>query len=203
MKMSQEEIYWFEKYTLEDNIEKKWGVYDELTYRAKLALKMVEITHAGQLRDGGAKYAVHPIAVANIIFKYRKNYVTLACIIKALLHDTIEDTALDRESIKQIFGEKISDGIWDLTKEEAFFDKEQTTAKYITKILNSGEENIMIKLADRYHNLLTIEDCFLGEVIRTVKETRRFYLPIARGHDQFFYRKYLELLKKYEKQYKL
>ncbi|NLP47594.1 MAG: bifunctional (p)ppGpp synthetase/guanosine-3',5'-bis(diphosphate) 3'-pyrophosphohydrolase [Clostridiales bacterium] len=153
------------------------------------AYKFAAKAHKGQLRLSGQPFVSHPIAVAQILAKINLDCVT---VVAALLHDTVEDTSVSKEEVKRIFGEGIAalvDGVTKLGQvpiqpkdTDWETEKEEEQAENIRKMLLAMSEDmrvILIKLADRLHNMRTIS--FMPEQKRRDKalETIQIYAPIA------------------------
>ncbi len=139
--------------------------------------------HNGQKRSSGEPYIIHPVAVAKIVFDYGMDYQSVAA---AMLHDTVEDTSLTLEEVKSDFGAEIAalvDGLTKLGKVPLDIkDKEEQQAENVRKMLLAMSEDIrviIIKLADRLHNVRTLD--FLPPQKRRDKavETLEIYAPIA------------------------
>ncbi|MEP6633214.1 MAG: HD domain-containing protein, partial [Luteimonas sp.] len=111
--------------------------------------------HAGQTRKSGEPYITHPVAAATVLAEQRVDVETL---VAAILHDTIEDTPLSRESIAGEFGETVAelvDGVTKLDKLQ-FQDQQVAAAESFRKMLLAMARDlrvILIKLADRLHNM--------------------------------------------------
>lgn len=147
------------------------------------AFETADKYHSGQKRSSGEPYIIHPIAVAKIVLDYGMD---CASVVTALLHDTVEDTELTLEDVKTEFGEEIAllvDGLTKLGKVPLDIkDKEEQQAENIRKMLLAMSEDIrviIIKLADRLHNIRTLN--FVAPQKRRDKalETLEIYAPIA------------------------
>ena len=140
------------------------------------AYEIAETAHAGQLRDEGTPYILHPLRVAVSLVDELEIYSpNLVC--SALLHDVIEDSPTTREEIAALFGEDIVQVVWLLTKFE-----DVSLADYLAAIEAAGETGApTVKLCDRLDNLR-----FLGHSPRTdkieryVRTTEVYYLPMAK-----------------------
>ena len=138
--------------------------------------------HSGQSRDSGERYISHPLAVAIILAKMRIDYQS---IIAALLHDVIEDTPVTKEEIIAKFGQAVAnlvDGVTKLTQIEAP-DKDETQAQNFRKMVLAMSRDIrviLIKLADRLHNMRTVSGAAPFKRHRVAKETLDIYAPIAK-----------------------
>jgi len=137
--------------------------------------------HEGQLRASGEPYLMHPLAVARILASMRMDVV---CIETGLLHDIVEDTAITNPEIQKIFGEEVArcvDGVTKLSKLN-FFSAEDRQAESYRKMLLAMVNDIrviIVKLADRLHNMRTL-DCLSEERRqRIARETLEIYAPIA------------------------
>jgi len=137
--------------------------------------------HEGQFRKGGAPYITHPLAVAEILASWHLDAQTL---IAALLHDVVEDTGVSSEDIANEFGKPVAqlvDGVTKLDKIQ-FEDKAQAQAENFRKMLLAMARDvrvILIKLADRLHNMRTLEAMQPEKVSRIAQETLEIYAPIA------------------------
>ncbi len=137
--------------------------------------------HGAQLRASGDPYYSHPVEVAGILTKFK---LDCASIIAGLLHDTVEDTDTTIEEIKSLFGEQVAlivDGVTKLAMiEQKSANKKQ--AENFRKLLLAMSEDIrvlLIKLADRLHNMRTLHFCAPEKRARIAKETLDIYAPLA------------------------
>ncbi len=137
--------------------------------------------HEGQRRKSGEPYIYHPLAVAHILSELRLDHQTL---IAAILHDVIEDTAISKESVTEEFGEEIAelvDGVSKLTHIE-FENKAVAQAENFRKMMLAMVRDIrviLIKLADRLHNMRTLGVMRPDKRRRIARETLEIYVPIA------------------------
>jgi len=137
--------------------------------------------HAGQMRQSGEPYIVHPVAVAGIVADLGLDEVTVA---GALLHDAAEDTDLTGREISELFGAQIGAVVEGVTKLDrlAFDSKEAQQAATIRKMLIAMASDwrvLMIKLADRLHNMRTLAVMPEHKQRRTAQETLDVYAPLA------------------------
>src|SRR5215468_8112632 len=137
--------------------------------------------HDGQVRRSGQEFIYHPWGAAKILAGLRLDEATLAA---ALLHDTVEDTGVEVEDIRAEFGEEIAklvEGVTKLTRVQ-FQSREHAEAENYRKLVIAMAEDlrvILIKLADRLHNLRTIEYMGKQTQVRKARETLEVYAPIA------------------------
>ena len=138
--------------------------------------------HQNQKRDEGVPYIIHPVAVANILTDLKLDSATITT---GLLHDTIEDTNVTYDKVKKEFGEEVANLVDGVTKISALEDKasNDSKAENFRKLILATSKDIrvlLVKLADRLHNMRTIN--FLKDkekIIRKAKETMEIYAPLA------------------------
>ncbi|HEY5896627.1 MAG TPA: bifunctional (p)ppGpp synthetase/guanosine-3',5'-bis(diphosphate) 3'-pyrophosphohydrolase, partial [Burkholderiales bacterium] len=149
--------------------------------RLEEAYRFSEAAHAGQIRQSGDPYISHPLAVAEILADWHLDGQTL---IAALLHDVTEDTAVTKDEISDTFGKPVAelvDGVSKLDKIE-FQSAEQLQAENFRKMLLAMARDvrvILIKLADRLHNMRTLGAVNPAKRRRVARETMEIYAPIA------------------------
>ncbi|MDE2278756.1 MAG: bifunctional (p)ppGpp synthetase/guanosine-3',5'-bis(diphosphate) 3'-pyrophosphohydrolase [Xanthomonadaceae bacterium] len=161
---------------------------DQLGYLAapqiQRVLRAFEVgaeAHAGQTRKSGEPYITHPVAVAGILAELGMDAET---IIAAILHDTLEDTALSRSALAGEFGETVAelvDGVTKLDKMR-FGSRQEADAESFRKMLLAMARDlrvILIKLADRLHNMRTLGAKDSASRRRIARETLEIYAPIA------------------------
>ncbi|MEP6898282.1 MAG: bifunctional (p)ppGpp synthetase/guanosine-3',5'-bis(diphosphate) 3'-pyrophosphohydrolase [Rhodanobacter sp.] len=137
--------------------------------------------HSGQERKSGEPYITHPVAVAGILAELGLDAET---IISAILHDTLEDTELSRESLSAEFGEVVADLVDGVTKLDKmrFGSRQEADAESFRKMLLAMARDlrvILIKLADRLHNMRTLGAKDPVSRRRIARETLEIYAPIA------------------------
>jgi guanosine-3',5'-bis(diphosphate) 3'-pyrophosphohydrolase len=137
--------------------------------------------HAGQTRRSGEPYITHPLAVAGILAELRLDAETLCA---AILHDTLEDTALGRSALSAEFGASVAELVEGVTKLDKlqFRDRYEAAAESFRKMLLAMARDlrvILIKLADRLHNMRTIDAMNVDSRRRIARETLEIYAPIA------------------------
>ncbi|WP_394695585.1 RelA/SpoT family protein [Pseudoxanthomonas japonensis] len=137
--------------------------------------------HAGQTRKSGEPYITHPVAVAGVLAELGMDAETL---IAAILHDTIEDTPLTGADIAAEFGESVAELVEGVTKLDKlkFRDRQEAAAESFRKMLLAMSRDlrvIMIKLADRLHNMRTLGAQSSEARGRIARETLEIYAPIA------------------------
>lgn len=145
------------------------------------AYKVAEKAHEGQLRTSGDPYITHPLAVASILLDYCMDTDTICA---ALLHDTVEDTDVTLDELRKKFGEDVALMVDGVTKIGLvpLVSKEEQQAENIRKILMAMSKDIrviIIKLADRLHNMRTLAARPPDKQRKTSLETMNFYAPIA------------------------
>ncbi|HEX6268002.1 MAG TPA: bifunctional (p)ppGpp synthetase/guanosine-3',5'-bis(diphosphate) 3'-pyrophosphohydrolase [Burkholderiales bacterium] len=145
------------------------------------AYRFSEAAHAGQKRQSGDPYISHPLAVAEILAEWHLDGQTLMA---ALLHDVTEDTSVTKDEISDTFGRPVAelvDGVSKLDKIE-FQSAEDAQAENFRKMLLAMARDvrvILIKLADRLHNMRTLGAVPLAKRRRVARETMEIYAPIA------------------------
>jgi len=158
------------------------------SYNAKADLKEIERAyrfaeehHEGQLRKSGEPFINHPLAVARILADLGLDTTTLQA---ALLHDTVEDTDVTLEQLEQEFSPEIARIVDGLTKLDSitFRSREQEQAENVRKMIvaMSGDIRVLlIKLADRLHNMRTLAPFAPEKQERIATETLEIYAPLA------------------------
>ncbi len=161
------------KYDPNSNIELLEKAYD-----------VSKAAHEGQQRNSGEPYIIHPVEVAVILAEMELDCTAL---VAALLHDTIEDTTCTYDEIKAQFGVEVADlvdGVTKLTKlgKLPFTSKEEQQMENLRKMFVAMAKDIrviMIKLADRLHNMRTLKYMNEGKQIEKARETLEIYAPLA------------------------
>ena len=173
--------------------EKHQGLLDELlaeiaeydgtvdTELVTRAFRFAAAAHEGQQRHSGSDFIEHPVGAARICAQLRLDEQTLAA---ALLHDVVEDTETSIEDVRAEFGDEVArlvEGVTKLTRIQ-FQSREQAEAENYRKMIVAMSEDvrvILIKLADRLHNMRTIEYLGKQKQIQKAKETLEVYAPLA------------------------
>lgn len=148
--------------------------------RVLVACDYADIAHDGITRKSGEPYILHPIAVSSILSHMRLDAETLMA---ALLHDVIEDTDFNKEDITEKFGRTVAELVDGVTKLSHSSDKEYNKAASFRKILQATLQDprvIIIKLADRYHNMTTLGSLRPDKRARIAQETFDIFVPMAR-----------------------
>ena len=180
-------------YTAEDEalIKEKW---DDLLYSCtkickndedwnfiKRAFFLAKEAHEGVRRRSGEPYLLHPIAVAKIVIE--EIGLGVKSVVAALLHDVVEDTEYTVEDMERIFGPKIASMVDGLTKMSGVFNADTSEqAEYFRKVLLTLSDDvrvILIKIADRLHNMRTLGSMPLNKQIKITGETIYLFAPLA------------------------
>jgi GTP pyrophosphokinase len=137
--------------------------------------------HAGQTRLSGEPYLSHPLEAANILAELRLDAATVCA---GLLHDTVEDTKATVDGIEEDFGEEVADIVDGVTKisQISFESKEEAQAENIRKMILAMAEDIrvvLVKLADRLHNMRTLDFQKPAKQALIAQETMDIYAPLA------------------------
>ncbi len=145
------------------------------------AFEIASKAHGAQLRKSGEPYIIHPIEVVRILLKMK---VDLPSLVAGLLHDTVEDTLLSLDEIKKTFGDEVAflvDGVTKLSK-LSFHSKHTAQAENFRKMVFAMGKDIrviLIKLADRLHNMQTLNFMSPEKQIEISEETVEIYSPLA------------------------
>src|SRR5436305_8816440 len=167
---------------MEDVIEKvekkRPGANVDLIRRAYLFSAM---HHRGQTRASGEPYLVHPLVVANILADMRIDEVSVST---GLLHDVVEDTLVDLDTIRAYFGDEVTQLVDGLTKisQISNVSLEEQQAENVRKMLLAMVNDVrvvLVKLADRLHNMRTLQYLKPEKRKRIAQETMDIYAPIA------------------------
>src|ERR1041385_6203377 len=165
-----------------DLIEKVQGYYP--TADLDLIRKAYDFSagvHRGQKRLSGEPFLIHPMAVAGVIADLK---LDVPSIVSGLLHDTVEDTLATLDEIKNLFGPEIAglvDGVTKLSQVN-FTSQEQKQAENFRKMIVAMAKDIrviLIKLADRTHNMRTLDHMPVDKQVATAQETLDIYAPLA------------------------
>src|SRR6188508_3417134 len=137
--------------------------------------------HNGQVRRSGEPYLVHPLEVADLLADMKLDVVAIAA---GLLHDIVEDTQTPIERIRELFGTDVAHVVEGVTKLGAiqFSSKEERQAENFRKMLLAMVDDIrviLVKLADRLHNMRTLSHVPEDRQLRIAQETQDIYAPIA------------------------
>ena len=156
--------------------------------RIRRACEVAALAHHGQSRASGEPYIAHPIAVADILDRLRMDSDTL---VAAILHDVVEDTAVTLDELQSEFGEAVSSLVDSVTKMDVIDEFQgavqdsthhQKQVEALRKLLLAVVEDVrvvLIKLADRLHNMRTLGHSSESRQRRISKETLDIYAPLA------------------------
>ena len=153
---------------------------DEDEINIKKAYDLILEAHKFQRRKSGEPYVFHPIEVARICFE--EIGLGPTAVVAALLHDVVEDTETTLEEIQEMFGEKITRIVDGLTKLDGTYNVENKQAENFKKVLSSLVYDVrvaLIKMADRIHNLRTIDSMPKHKQLKIAAETSYIYAPLA------------------------
>ncbi len=167
--------------SLEDLIKKIEEYNKEEIPKVKKAYNLAEKLHRNQLRESGEPYIIHPLNVTYILAELKADGDTLCA---GLLHDVVEDTEETIEQIEEEFGSEIAHLVLGVTKINHlhFHNKGEATDANLRRIITSIEDDIriiIIKLADRLHNMQTLQFKKPEKRKKHAKETLDIYVPIA------------------------
>lgn len=129
----------------------------------KGAKEFAEKAHKGQYRKGGQPYIIHPKAVAEIVHNVKISKEIAALVAAAYLHDTVEDTDVTFDDIKEQFGELVMSLVYELTSDEEKLAISGKEEYLIDKVLNISSWALVIKLADRLHNMKDFKKIMKGD----------------------------------------
>src|SRR4249919_1711504 len=166
----------------EDLIEKVRAANPEAdTELLRKAYVFSAYEHKGQVRRSGEPYMVHPLEVADVLADLRLDVVAIAA---GLLHDIVEDTPNSIDKVRDLFGEQVAHVVEGVTKLSAlqFASSEERQAESFRKMLLAMVDDIrviLVKLADRLHNMRTLHHLPEERRIKIAQETRDIYAPIA------------------------
>lgn len=153
----------------------------EQVEQLKAAYILARDAHQGQARSSGEPYITHPVAVARILGEMHLDHETLMA---ALLHDVIEDTPVTKELLEQQFGKPVADLVEGVSKLDKlkFRDRKEAQTENFRKMVLAMTQDIrviLIKLADRTHNMRTLGALRPDKRRRIARETLEIYAPIA------------------------
>jgi len=171
---------------ISDRLKRRLPAFDE--DRLRSAYELAISAHDGQLRNDGSPYILHPLEVAEICMDLEMD---ADAIIAAILHDVVEDTNVRLNQIRQLFGPDVANMVDSLTKIKKidFFarftgrNKASNQARNLQKLfvaMTNDYRVIVIKIADRLHNMKTLGAMPEHKRLRISRETLEFYIPIAR-----------------------
>ncbi|MCB0638736.1 MAG: bifunctional (p)ppGpp synthetase/guanosine-3',5'-bis(diphosphate) 3'-pyrophosphohydrolase [Lewinella sp.] len=153
---------------------------DDDRHNIRQAYELAVEAHAQQRRKSGEPYILHPIAVATICVE--EIGLGPTAVAAALLHDVVEDTNVTLEQIREQFGPRISKMVDGLTKLDAAYNAESPQAENFKKVLSTLVEDVrvvLIKMADRLHNMRTLGAMPRHKQLKIAAETSYIYAPLA------------------------
>ena len=162
--------------------EKVLGYYPEANIELlKKAYTVATNAHLNQMRASKEPYIIHPLAVASILADMKLDEISIAA---GLLHDVLEDSEYTREDLNKLFGSEISDIVWGVTKISKISDvdvddAQAETLKKMIIAMTADVRVILIKLADRLHNVRTLDHLSPEKREKIARETMEIYAPIA------------------------
>jgi len=166
-----------------DDLAERLTTYlnDRQVAQVRRAYKFAAAAHQGQYRLSGEPYVTHPLAAAHILADMHMDH---HCLIGALLHDVIEDTAVSKADLKKKFGATVADlvdGVSKLGRLEGGSAEQQQAENFMKMILAMSRDIrvILVKLADRLHNMRTLGVLDAKKRRRIARETLEIYAPIA------------------------
>jgi len=147
----------------------------------RAAYELADEAHAGQHRASGEPFINHAVEVATIVAELQ---LDTASVISALVHDVVEDTVVSIHGIREIFGEEVGaivDGVTKIGKVRFRSSTERQVENYRKLLLSMAQDArvILVKLADRLHNMRTLEHLRPGKQKPIARETREIYAPLA------------------------
>lgn len=207
MKDTQEDVLVTDEQLIQDEFDKLIEEYLKTNHRRKVelitkAFNFANQAHAGVKRRSGEPYIMHPLAVARIVCNEMGLGSTSIC--SALLHDVVEDTEYTVEDIENMFGKKIAQIVGGLTKISGgiFGEQASAQAENFRKLLLTMSDDIrviLIKIADRLHNMRTLGSLRPAKQYKIAGETQYLYAPLAHRLGLFTIKTELEDLSfKYE-----
>lgn len=157
-------------------------VSDDGKVRIQKAFEFANTAHAGVKRKSGEPYIIHPLAVAKIVIE--EIGLSATSIISALLHDVVEDTDYTLEDISNLFGEKVASIVDGLTKLSDEFtpqhdSKQANNFRKMLMTLSDDVRVILIKIADRLHNMRTLDSMPPNKQLKIAAETLYIFAPLA------------------------
>ncbi|MEK7478261.1 MAG: HD domain-containing protein [Patescibacteria group bacterium] len=151
--------------------------------KIKLAYALAEFGHSEQSRDNGEPYFNHLVA-ATLILVDELGVTDVDLVVSELLHDMLEDSPiLNEAALTLIFGKRVAKIVQNVTKpkrnDPRFGSDDERHQAYFARITSCRVDEKIVKMADRLHNVRTLDNCLLQKRERKIRETRDHYLPLA------------------------
>ena len=185
---------------INEGVEKLYKVLEESVSTADMsrireAFQLAETAHRNQFRKSGLPYIIHPIAVAQIVAEELE--LGPNPVIAALLHDVVEDTPYTIEDVRGIFGDDVAflvDIVTKKKKDKYSHSKQVDNFRQLLESMQYDVRAVLIKLADRLHNMRTLESMRPDKQMKIAGETDYFYAPLANRLGLYHVKSELETL---------
>lgn len=166
--------------------------------RLELAKQYCKFYHKNQFRKGSNEpFWTHPFEVAEILNKYGYSDSTTQCI--AYLHDTIEDTDIEADELKRVFGFEVYNGIYVLSRNKGrnLDESELTDEQYKQRLLYAPRKIHRVKIADIIHNTRTLSVHSENGIKKKIKDIEEFYIPLVKRSAPIMVQELIENISNY------